>query len=103
MKKDPSFNTQHSIAADGKALVGARFIYDMPKRYFLDQDNSSHWYMVEADRRDDWVVWVELDDEDKDGWDTPEYAFRVDGGPNEWTFQNPLDSNGVKPDFESNF
>lgn len=48
-------------------------------KYFLDQDHSCHWYLVEASRRKDWDEWLEIDEEDPASWETPEFATRVNG------------------------
>lgn len=58
-------------------------------RYFLDQDNSMHWYLVEADHGAEWDAWTSLPDDDPAGWACPGYAERLDGGPSRVTFENP--------------
>jgi ferric-dicitrate binding protein FerR (iron transport regulator) len=60
-----------------------------PPRYFFAQDNSSHWYLVDADRREEWQRWCELDDEHPASWDVPEYAQRLEGGVSQVTFTEP--------------
>lgn len=49
--------------------------------YFLDTDDSAHWYVVPDDKRDAWDEWRELDDDDPRGWDEPEWANRIGGHP----------------------
>jgi len=59
------------------------------KRYFLDQDNSSHWYIVRADKREEWDTWTTLDEDDPEGWKVPSFAYSIDG-PNQVTFTSPI-------------
>lgn len=56
------------------------------KKYFLDQDDSGHWYLVESAHRADWESWLELDEDDKVSWDPPEFAIRIGGGPQQIDF-----------------
>ena len=58
-------------------------------RFFLDRDNSGHLYVVRAERRAEWNTWLSYDDEDERGWDTPEFAQRVNGSEARVTFENP--------------
>lgn len=58
-----------------------------PKRYFLDQDNDCHWYLVDADRRAEWEAFVE--EAAPDGWEVPGCATRLAGGPSNVTFERP--------------
>jgi hypothetical protein len=55
-------------------------------RYFIGGDNSGHEYAVPVAKRDDWNKWVELPEDDEDGWETPDYAFRIEG---DFTFTDP--------------
>lgn len=59
------------------------------ERYFLDRDNSGHWYLVKAANRDDWYQWTELPEDDEESWDPPSFATRLDGSPSRVTFSNP--------------
>lgn len=61
----------------------------MTKRYFLDQDNSSHWYLVDASRRKEWSAWLELTEDDERSWELPDFAERLDGGPQRVVFTEP--------------
>jgi hypothetical protein len=54
--------------------------------YFLDQDQSSHWYIVPRAHETEWQAWCELDEDDPKAWDAPEWAVRLGGGPNSVTF-----------------
>ncbi len=59
------------------------------RRFFFDQDNDSHWYLVPADRRAEWDAWRAIPDGDERGWEPPEFAERMDGGPEFYTFADP--------------
>lgn len=60
-------------------------------RYYvnLDRDQSSYWFIVPVDKRKEWEDWNNLDDDDPDAWDAPEWAKAVGGSPNAVTFTNP--------------
>ena len=58
-------------------------------RYFLDQDQSSHWYIVPLDRQEEWREWCNLDEDDEAAWDEPDYVQRIGGSPALVTFENP--------------
>lgn len=58
-------------------------------RYFLDQDNDSHWYCIPLERRESWDAFCDLDTEDEESWNAPEWAKPLDGHPNGVTFENP--------------
>lgn len=60
-----------------------------PKRYFLDQDNDSHWFLVDADRRAEWEAWCQLADDDSQGWTPPDCATPLAGAPSNVTFEQP--------------
>lgn len=59
-----------------------------PERFFLDQDQSSHWYLVPVKRRAEWNAWCDLDEDDERSWTPPEWAVRLGGGPQAVTFEN---------------
>lgn len=59
------------------------------ERYFLDQDQSSHWYVVPLSRQEEWQAWCNLDEDDEASWDEPEYAVRVGGAYTLVTFTDP--------------
>ncbi len=59
------------------------------KRYFLSQDNSSHWYIVDASKRSEWEAWREIDEDDERSWEAPEFADRLDGDPGRVEFTDP--------------
>ena len=60
----------------------------VPKSYFLDQDNSSHWYLVEAYKRAEWEEWLNLDEDDPKSWEAPSFAKGIDS-PSTVTFEQP--------------
>lgn len=60
-----------------------------PKRYFLDQDNDGHWFLVDADFRAEWESWCGIGPDDENGWTPPEHATQLLGGPNTVTFEQP--------------
>ena len=51
------------------------------EEYFLDQDQSSHWYLVPCNKEQDWNEWVDLDEDDERAWEAPDYAIELGGGP----------------------
>lgn len=61
------------------------------KTYFLDQDDSCHWYIVESNHREDWENWLAaIYSEDQD-WDDPipDFAHRIGGSPSIVEFHSP--------------
>ena len=58
-------------------------------QYYLDTDQSGHWYIVPIDRAHEWSEWQELDDDDPAAWDAPEWAQMVGGAPQVVQFENP--------------
>lgn len=58
-------------------------------RFFFDQDNDSHWYLVPVDRRAEWDAWRAIPEGDERGWEVPDFAKRMDGGPEFYTFTEP--------------
>lgn len=46
------------------------------KRYFLDQDNSGHLYLVDASKRVEWDAWLGLDEDLVESWEAPAFAKR---------------------------
>ena len=51
----------------------------MKERYFLSQDQSSHWYVVPVLKQEEWEEWNNLSENDPKSWDAPEWAIRVGG------------------------
>lgn len=53
---------------------------------FFAQDNSCHWYMVEAAFRKQWEEWNNLPEEDESGWEAPRFAHSLSGSPSQIEF-----------------
>lgn len=60
----------------------------MADKFFLDTDESSHWYLVPWDKKKEWDAWRELDPDTEAAWDAPEWAQAVNG-PHDVVFENP--------------
>jgi len=58
-------------------------------RYFLDRDESCHWYIVPEPRRADWEAFLALPAEDERSWEVPEWVTPLQGSPSRLTFTNP--------------
>jgi len=48
-------------------------------RYFIDTDQSSHRYLVEAAHLEEWTAWASLPEDDERAWEVPSFAKRIDG------------------------
>ncbi len=59
------------------------------QRYFLNTDNDTHWYIIPADKREEWENWCDLPEDDENSWNVPEWAEALGGGPNQVEFENP--------------
>lgn len=64
-----------------KALIQER---DKKEGYFLDQDDSCHWYIVQESHRTDWEAWKEQEEDEN----IPEYATFLGCSPNNVVFDN---------------
>ena len=60
-------------------------------KYFLDRDRDGHWHLIDHNFREQWTSWLELDDVDPIGWNTPEYAKMIGTSPSNIIFENPVD------------
>lgn len=56
-------------------------------RFYLDQDDSSHWYLIPLAQREAWEAWLQLDGEE--AWEAPPWAVAVNGSPTLVTFTDP--------------
>ena len=65
----------HRKADDMEVVV---FNLTGAKKYFLDTDDDSHWYMIPADKREEWLIWHDLPEVDEE----PDFAVRLNGHPN---------------------
>lgn len=50
---------------------------DANERFFLDADNSAHWYLVRESIRETWDSWLSLPEDDEEAWTPPEGATRL--------------------------
>jgi hypothetical protein len=70
-----------------------------PERYFLDTDDSCHWYLVPLSRKAEWAAWVEeicsAKPEDEIDWEERDYAIRING-PSSIVFEEPCDIDSGK-------
>lgn len=57
----------------------------VPVRYFLDQDDSAHWYIVEDFHRSEREKWI-----DADNPEIPGYARRINGPVSLATFESAI-------------
>jgi len=57
-----------------------------PERFYLSQDNDSHWYVVPVAREEDWDAWLGLGEDEQAAWDVPDFAQPVGGSPSLVTF-----------------
>lgn len=55
-------------------------------RYFFAQDNDCIWYVVEADRREEWEAWTELTADDDRHWVVPDFARQLNHHLSSYTF-----------------
>ncbi len=58
-------------------------------RFFLDQDQSGHWYLVPEPLREEWTRWTALSEDDEASWTPPEGAHALGGSPSCITFTDP--------------
>lgn len=60
---------------------------DYSKRFFLDNDNDGHWYIIPVDKISEWEEWSNLSEDNEDSWDTPDFAIPIGGSPTLITFE----------------
>lgn len=53
----------------------------MYEDYILTQDNDCHWYVIPYEKEEEWGDFLELDPDDEDSWDVPDWAEQVGGSP----------------------
>jgi hypothetical protein len=58
------------------------------RKYFLDQDNSSHWYIVPLEMMSEWNEWLDLDEDDPASWEPPKGCEMIGGHPSGVVFEN---------------
>lgn len=71
-----------------------RGVQNEPERYFFDQDDSSHWYMVPENLREKWQELTENDIDPTDYERQEEFGvlfdrYRLDGGITDIHFADP--------------
>ena len=59
------------------------------KEYFLDNDDSGHWYIVPLEKLSEWNEWVETESEDSLA---PDYVKKLGCHPRYLAFQAPRDT-----------
>ena len=57
-------------------------------RYFLDADQCGHWFIIPAEKRDEWNEFINIDEDDPLGWEMPEWVIYLNGCPARVTFEN---------------
>lgn len=57
-------------------------------RYFLDADQCGHWFIIPAEKRDEWNEFINVDEDDPAGWEMPEWVIYLNGSPTRVTFEN---------------
>lgn len=60
------------------------------ERYFLDQDQDCHWYVIPVSHRVDWLNWNSQDPNDERYWTPPDFAKPLGGSHTLVTFENPV-------------
>ena len=60
----------------------------MEKEYFLAQDQSFHWFIVDAQYEKEWDEWRELDEDDERSWEAPDFAEMLGMAPSKVKFKN---------------
>lgn len=56
-------------------------------RYTLVQDDSCHWYIIPADKKEDWYKWEQS--EEAELGHIPDWADHFGSGPEAVTFTDP--------------
>lgn len=51
----------------------------MAQENYLDRDNEGHWYVIPRDMETEWQDFLELDPDDEDSWEAPDWAVQVGG------------------------
>lgn len=61
----------------------------MTDRFFLSQDNDSHWFVIPVARQQEWNDWLDIPEDDERAWEAPDFAKSVGGAPCLVTFSDP--------------
>jgi hypothetical protein len=63
----------------------------MKPRYFIDQDDDCHWYLIPEIKREKWERWRDTDWKDSlADCALPDFVVDI-GSPNSLTFTDPLE------------
>lgn len=54
--------------------------------YFLDNDDNGHWYLIPAERREEWVRWSNTGWDWEDDFADEANNWLINGGPSSITF-----------------
>lgn len=49
--------------------------------YYLSQDQDGHWYIIPVEYKDEWGDFLDLDPNDEESWDVPDWAEPIGGSP----------------------
>lgn len=61
----------------------------MKNKYFFDQDDDCHWYLIDNDMRFEWFQWKELASDPTESLSTPYFAQALGCNPSRYVFENP--------------
>lgn len=84
---DPSY-TQSPFVFTGGLLATGTITGRLQPRFFLAQDDDSHWYLVPEQNRAEWEAWTNISKDDPASWNVPDFAKSIDG-PHTLTFADP--------------
>jgi hypothetical protein len=59
-------------------------------KFYLSQDNDCHWYIIPLEKQQEWSKWCNLDSEDENSWEPPDFAIPINGNPSSVIFENPV-------------
>jgi len=84
--------TRHGVCPTGHVVnlstdaSGVAVEADLEQSYFLAQDQSSHWYVVPKTNEAEFNLWVNMDPDNPQSWEAPDFATRIGGSPGLVTF-----------------
>lgn len=58
----------------------------MTRKFILQRDDDAHWYVIPADKQEEWAEWLESEDAE-DGI-LPDFAEEIGGHPSLVEFEN---------------
>lgn len=59
----------------------------MENEFRVVQDGDAHWYVIPADREEEWGDFCSLDPDDEEAWNVPEWADAIGGSPSNVVFR----------------